>query len=58
MGARGNTADTADRLRLITIRLAAIAEKCEDEGVRYELRQSIEQLVQVITALSGQAEPR
>jgi hypothetical protein len=50
-------ADVADRLRLITIRLAAIAERCEDEGIRYDLRASIEQLVQAIAALSGQAEP-
>lgn len=58
MGAGRNPADVADRLRAIVIRLAAIAERCEDESIRYELRQSIEQLVQVIAALSGQAEPR
>jgi len=50
-------ADVADCLRLIMIRLAAIAERCEDERIRYELRESIEQLVQVIARLSGQAEP-
>jgi len=49
-------ADVAERLRLLLIRLAAIAERCDDESIRYELRESIEQLVQVIAALSGQAE--
>jgi hypothetical protein len=58
MGEKCKTADLADRLRLIVIRLAAVAEKCEDESIRYELRQSIEQMVQVIAALSGQAGPR
>jgi len=58
MGEKCKTTDIADRLRLIVIRLAAVAEKCDDESIRYELRQSIEQLVQVIAALSDQAEPR
>ena len=58
MGGKRNTAELADRLRVITIRLAAVAEKCEDESLRYELRQSIEQMVQVIAALNGQAESR
>lgn len=46
------SANVTERLRLIMIRLAAVAEKCEDERIRYELRESIEQLVQVIAALS------
>jgi hypothetical protein len=50
-------ADITERLRMIMIRLAAIAEKCEDESIRHRLREAIEQLVQVIAALSGQAEP-
>lgn len=50
--------DVPDRLRLIMIRLAAIAERCEDERIRYELRESIEQLVQVIAEASGQVERR
>ena len=58
MGGKCNTADIADRLRVIMIRLAAVAERCEDESIRYELRQSIEQLVQVIAGLNSQAEPR
>ena len=58
MGGNCKTAEAAERLRLIMIRLAAIAERCEDESIRHELRQSIEQLVQVIAALSGQAAPR
>ena len=58
MGGKGKTADAADRLQLIVIRLAAIAEKCEDENIRYELRQSIEQLTHVIDGLGGQGEPR
>lgn len=49
-------ANLAERLRLVMIRLAAIAERCEDERIRYELRESIEQLVQVIAALSAHAE--
>jgi len=35
-------ADVTDCLRLIMIRLAAIAERCEDESIRYELREAIE----------------
>jgi hypothetical protein len=58
MGVKCDTADVADGLRVVTIRLAAIAERCEDESIRYELRQSIEQLVQAVAALSGPAEPR
>ena len=46
-GGEVKNADLTDRLRLIMIRLAAIAERCEDERIRYELRASIEQLVQV-----------
>jgi hypothetical protein len=49
--------NVADRLRQLMIRLAALAERCEDESIRYELRESIEQLVQVIAALSVRAEP-
>ena len=55
-GGKVKNADVAERLRLLLIRLAAIAERCDDESIRYELRESIEQLVQVIAALSGQAE--
>jgi hypothetical protein len=56
-GGKVNNADVTDRLRLIMIRLAAIAERCEDESIRRQMRETIEQLVQVIAALSGQAEP-
>ena len=55
MGAVQNP-NVTDRLRLLMIRLAAIAERCEDDSIRYELRESVEQLVQVIAALGAPAE--
>ena len=50
-------ADICDRLKLIVIRLTAIATSAKKDSSRDGLREVIEQLVQVIGDLNGQAEP-
>jgi hypothetical protein len=46
--------DVSDRLKLIVVRLSAITARCEEERTRYELREVIAQLVQIINGLTDQ----
>ena len=46
--------DASDRLKLIVVRLTAITARCEEERTRHELREVIEELVQIISDLTGQ----